>query len=275
MRTVIQPSNFRANRPITVDEIARYAPSILADEAHESRGERYAFIPTMAVLDGLKKEGFEPFAVGQTRVRDIGKKEHTKHLVRLRHPDMMSVTEVGSEIPEIVLVNSHDGSSSYQLMAGVYRLVCSNGMIAGSTHGEIKVRHSGNIIDDVIEGSFRIVEDVERLTGAIDDFKAIQLEAPEQIAFANAAAALKWEPDSTPIDPQRLLRVRRMDDKKSDLWSVFNRTQENLIKGGIAGRSATGRRMSTRAVGGVNEDVRLNRSLWTLADSLAAYKKAA
>lgn len=65
---------------------------------------------------------------------------------------------------------------------------------------------------------------------------------------------------------------RRCDDRRPDLWSVFNRTQGNLIKGGLSGRSANGHRHSTRAVQGIDSDIRLNRALWLLADGLRQMK---
>jgi len=103
----------RSDHPLTNDEIAEVAPSIFALSAHESRSERYSYIPTSDVLDGLRKEGFQPFMVCQTRVRNDEKRAHTKHLVRLRHADQIT----GREANEIILLNSHDGSSSYQMIA--------------------------------------------------------------------------------------------------------------------------------------------------------------
>lgn len=146
-------------RPLTDDQIFKKAPSVFAEAAHESRGARYAFIPTIQVLDGLRREGFEVVAAAQTRCRDEGKVAHAKHMLRLRHPDSIQLRDVGQEIPEIVLVNSHDGTSSYTLHAGFFRLVCSNGLIvASSTIDDVRVRHTGNVIDNVIEGSLRTAE---------------------------------------------------------------------------------------------------------------------
>jgi len=264
-------SAFRSTTPLSNEQIARYAPSVLAQEAHESRGERYTFIPTIHVLDGLRKEGFQPFEVRQTRVKDQSRREFTKHMVRLRHATSIEAA-VGEEVPEIVLINSHDGSSSYQLLAGFFRMVCSNGLIAGDICNDIRVRHSGNVIDDVIEGSFRVLDNVEEIGSRIETYKAIELKPQEQALFANAALQLRWE-DKAPVEADRILRARRFADNKTDLWTTFNRVQENMIKGGVSGRSATGRRMSTRAVGGVNENVKLNRALWTLADGLAQLKQ--
>lgn len=264
-----QQTVFRGNEPLSNDVIARYAPSVLAESAHESRGERYSFIPTIQVLDGLRNEGFMPYEVRQTKVRDQSKREHTKHLVRLRHANSLVTKE---EVPEIILVNSHDGSSSYQLFAGVFRFVCSNGLIAGDVIDDVRVRHSGNVINDVIEGSFRVLETADLVSERIGNYKAITLSEPEQQVFANAALQLRWD-DKAPVEADRVLRAHRWDDRKADLWTTFNRVQENLIKGGVSGRSATGRRMSTRAVGGVNENVKLNRALWSLADGLAQIKQ--
>jgi hypothetical protein len=265
-------TSFRSIAPLSNDQIARYAPSVLAESAHESRGERYSFIPTIQVLDGLRAEGFQPFEVRQTRVKDQGRREHTKHLVRLRHASSIE-SAVGEEVPEIILINSHDGTSSYQLLAGFFRFVCSNGLIAGDVCNDIRVRHSGNVVNDVIEGSFRVLDNVEEIGSRIETYKSISLKPEEQALFANAALQLRWDEDKAPVEAERILRARRWADNGSDLWTTFNRVQENLVKGGVAGRASTGRRLTTRAVGGVTENVKLNRALWTLADGLAQLKQ--
>ena len=260
---------FRSNEPLTNDQIARYAPSVLAEEAHESRGERYAFIPTIHVLEGLRKEGFQPFDVRQTKCRDEGKRDFTKHLIRLRHAD--AITSQG-EVPEIVLLNSHDGTSSYQLLAGLFRFVCQNGLIAGDICNDIRVRHSGRVVDDVIEGSYRVLDNIRLVQDRVEQYRAIDLAPEEQNAFAQSAALLRWDENKVPVDAERILAVRRWEDRKTDLWTTFNRAQENLLNGGLRGRTTTGKRTTTRAVGGVNENVKLNKALWTLADSLARFK---
>jgi hypothetical protein len=259
---------FRSVAPLSNDQIAHYAPSVLAAEAHESRGDRYAFIPTIQVIEGLRSEGFQPYEVRQTRVRDAGKREHTKHLVRLRHASAVGEAEV----PEIILVNSHDGTSSYQILSGVFRFVCSNGLIAGNVHDDIRVRHTGNVVDDVIEASWRVVDAAKDVAERIETYKGISLTQQEQHVFASSALQLRWDEGASPVAANSILRPQRHQDWKDDLWTTFNRVQENLINGGVRGRSSTGRRMSTRAVGGVNENVKLNKALWSLADGLASLK---
>jgi len=189
-------------------------------------------------------------------------------MVRLRHVNAIASSE---EVPEIILLNSHDGSSSYQLLAGVFRFVCSNGLIAGDIVENVRVRHSGNVVDNVIEGATRILHNTEEVVARIGEYKGIELSQQESMLFAEAAMQLRWG-DDKPVSTTGLLAANRYADNKNDLWTTFNRVQENLIKGGVAGRASTGRRTTTRAVGGVNENVKLNKALWTLADSMAALK---
>ena len=108
----------RSAHPLSDDQIRTVAPSIFADTPHESRSERYSYIPTVAVLTELRKEGFQPFMVCQTRVRQEDRRDYTKHMLRLRHESQIN----GTEANEIILLNSHDGTSSYQMLAGLFRL---------------------------------------------------------------------------------------------------------------------------------------------------------
>jgi hypothetical protein len=259
-------SVLRSAAPLSDDQIKSVAPSIFAEEKHESRSDRYTYIPTIDVLQGLRKEGFSPFMVCQTRTRDDAKRDHTKHMIRLRHANQIA----GKEANEIILLNSHDGSSSYQMLAGVFRFVCSNGMVCGDTVSDIRVRHSGKIIDNVIEGAFSVLENFDLVSDQVAGMKSITLNDGQQRAFARAALSLKYDDELTPapISEEKLLTPHRMEDRPSDLWTTFNKTQENLIRGGLRGRSATGKRITTREVTGIDQNIKLNRSLWILAEEM-------
>lgn len=260
----------RSASPLDEQQIRGVAPSIFAEDKHASRSGRYTYIPTGDVLRGLHKEGFSPFMVCQTRTRDDAKREHTKHMVRLRHASQIDAPEAN----EIVLLNSHDGSSSYQMIAGVFRFVCSNGMVCGDIQSDIRIRHSGNIVDNVIEGAFKVLESFELVNDQKDGMKALTLNAGEQSTFARAALALKYETDiaPAPITEDQLLRTRRQADDKDDLWTTMNRVQENVIRGGLHGRSATNKRVTTRAVEGIDQGIKLNRALWVLAEEMRKLK---
>jgi hypothetical protein len=254
--------------PLSDDQLRSIAPSIFAAAAHDSRSSRYTYIPTVNVLAALRKEGFQPFSVAQTRARDESRREFTKHMVRMRHASQVA-RNVGDEIPEIVLVNSHDGSSSYQMFAGLFRLLCTNGLVvAAGTVDEIRVPHTGNVVGRVIEGAYSVVEEFGRVRASADAMKAIELRPAVQQAFGRAAIVAKYGEETAPVTVDQVLTPRRAGDAGTDLWQTFNRVQENLVRGGLRTRSATGRRMRTREVQGISENVKLNRALWTLADEM-------
>ncbi|MEQ9946327.1 DUF932 domain-containing protein [Pectobacterium aroidearum] len=261
----------RSDFPLSDDQIHRVAPSIFAEAPHESRSQRYAYIPTATVLTELRKEGFQPFMVTQTRTRHEDRRDYTKHMIRLRHASQINAR---GEANEIILLNSHDGTSSYQMLAGMFRFVCSNGLVCGDTVADVRVPHKGDVACQVIEGAYQVLHGFDRALESRESMQAITLDEGEAEVFARAALSLKYDdPDKpAPITESQILIPRRFDDRRPDLWSVFNRTQENLTKGGLHGRSANGRRQQTRPVQGIDSDIRLNRALWLLADGLRQLK---
>ena len=267
---------YRSAYPLSADTISRVAPSVFATEAHSSRSARYTFIPTSAVLEGMKAEGFEVFAAGQSRTRIEGKRDFTKHVLRLRHASFTGRNiQVGQSVPEIILTNSHDGASGYQLSSGFFRLVCANGMVVGNATNDVRIRHSGNVTGEVIEGATRVLDDLQIGMDRIQAFEGIQLNRDEQNLLATTALALRYDEGTAPIVPQSLLTARRWDDRGDSLWLTFNRIQESLTKGGVRGRNAKGGRMSTKAITSIGEDIKLNKQLWILADTFAQLKTAA
>ncbi|HGB9251756.1 TPA: DUF932 domain-containing protein, partial [Escherichia coli] len=146
-------NQIRRDRPLTHEELMHYVPSIFGEDRHTSRSKRYAYIPTITVLESLQREGFQPFFACQTRVRDPGRRGYTKHMLRLRRAGEIN----GEHVPEIILLNSHDGTSSYQMLPGYFRFVCQNGCVCGQSPGEVRVPHRGNVVEKVIEGAYEVV----------------------------------------------------------------------------------------------------------------------
>jgi hypothetical protein len=256
------------------DQLFRTAPSIFATSPWEKVSDQYAFIPTLQVVDALRNEGFQPVRALQSKTRIEGKGNFTKHMLRFRREQDLQGFAVGQEVPEIVLVNSHDRSSSYQLSAGVFRLVCSNGMVVSSANfGTIKIQHSGDIIGRVLEGSYSIIKETPLVLESMEVMKSINLNPLQQKAFAMAALSLRYPIDANgniaaPIEAEQLLNVRRNEDRNNDLWTTFNRVQENFIRGGLDGRTKTNRPRQTRPINSVSEDIRMNKALWLLAEEL-------
>lgn len=268
-------------------QLRAVVPSLFAREAHESRSARFAPIPTIDVIDGLRREGFDPFFAQQARTRIAGKGDYTKHMVRLRH---RSLARADGEAFEVILVNANDGTSAYQMLPGFFRFVCANGLFTGDTFNEIKVRHSGNAISEVIEGAYEVLAEAPRVTEQVGEAKGLRLTEQERRLFAESAHILRF-PDAhiedeearkdAPIAASKLLTPRRYadNDVAGTLWGTFNIVQENTIKGGLAGRvtGSNGRRRNatTRPVAGIDQNRALNRAMWNLMEGMAKLKAAA
>ena len=150
----------------------------------------------------------------QSKSRIEGKTDFTKHMIRMRHTGQ---AEAKPEANEIILINSHDGASSYQMLAGVFRFVCCNGLVVGTVSNDIRIPHKGNIQDDVIEGAFRVLDDFEAVDASADGMKALALKPDEERAFATAALALRYGERSegqppAPITVDQLIEARRPEE---------------------------------------------------------------
>lgn len=257
-------NQIRRDRPLTREELMQVVPSVFGGDKHASRSEKYTFIPTITLLENLQREGFEPFFACQSRVRDPGRREHTKHLLRLRKSGQIT----GQQVPEIIILNSHGGESSFQLLPGIFRSVCTNSLVCGQSFGEIRVPHRGNVVEKVIEGAYEVLSVFEKVEEKRDAMQSLRLPPPAQHALANAALTYRFGEEHQPVTATQILTPRRYEDRQDDLWTVYNRIQESLLKGGLSGRTAQGKRTHTRAINGIEGDVKLNRALWVMAESL-------
>lgn len=275
-RRFVRPIDISAPRgqSLSDDQLRSVVPSIFALEPWQKMSEKYRFVPTIQVLDKLRSEGFYAVRATQGRTRIEGKRDFTRHMLRLRHKDF-DLRYVGQEIPEFVLLNSHDGTSAYQLYAGIFRVACLNGMIVESGDiGKVRARHSGHadLPSQVIDASFEVIERVPQVMQQVEEFKQLRLPPPQQRAFANAASELRSS--SLEVAPDQLLAPRRTADRPQfsdgsrNLWETANVVQENILRGGVTAFNANNQRRHTRAVTAVADDVKINRGIWRLAEEM-------
>lgn len=202
-------------------------------------------------------------------------------MIRFRRQDDIDksygTVAVNDLVSEIVVVKAHDGTSSFQLHAGVFRFVCQNGMVVADTTIENhRIRHTGKVVEEAIEAAYHIVEESPKVFDQIERFQSITLDADEQEILAESALTLRWPEEDRPFSATQMLIPRRRADQSPDLWTIFNRIQEKLLRGGMRGhkRQESGRlkRTTSRAIKSVSEDLRLNKALWTLTERFAALK---
>src|SRR5688572_19543068 len=256
------------NRALTETQLREMVPSVFATEAHESRSSRFVAVPTWEIVQQILAEGFIVTKASQSTARDVTKQNFTRHMLRFERPGV--TMRVGDTVPQALLVNANDGSSAYAMFLGAFRLVCANGLVIPTrTDASIRVKHSGRDVGQkVIDATYEVIDQAKKALDAPEAWSKITLREHEAVAFAEAGRILRYGDAEgkveTPITAEMLLTARRAEDKGMDLWSTFNRVQENVIRGGISARQRTGhrRRVTTREITGIDQDVRLNKALW-------------
>lgn len=261
----------RRLEPLGNSQLAVCVPSAFTGEAHRSRSERYTHLPTTAVIEALATVGFHPYEARESFTSDLGRRGFTKHLIRFRTEEMAKA--VGDVVPEVITINAHDGSAAYRFLAGMWRLVCENGlMVAQSVLAELRVTHKGDVVAASVEATLKIAGELRPVMERVRAWQGTELSGRRQVAFAERARALRFGEESR-LEPAVILRPRRTVDEGSDLWRTFNRVQENLMVGGLAvahqttdGRTIHGH---TRRITSIDADVKFNRGLWELAEEFS------
>jgi Domain of unknown function (DUF932) len=281
---MIRQLRAQPNESLTLEEMRARFPTIFAEQPHESRSSKYVYISTSEMLQELMLRDFLPVEAAVSRTRDESRKGYCKHLLRFRHSaDLRGGGErrIGDTSFEVILRNAHDGTGSWQFMAGLLRLICLNGcVVSDGTVANVKVLHAGNRdrqLTQVVEGAFAILDQGPRVMQTIKHWQSIELNDSQRAEYADAAHTIRFADAegviSTPILPSQLLHPRRYQDDKRDLWSTFNVVQENSVRGGLTavGRDNKGRprRSTTREVRGIDGDIRLNKALWQLTERTA------
>lgn len=253
------------NKEYTEEMIMKYAPSVFTTESEKVGSDRYNFFPTYKIMDNLSSKGFRVFDARQVDSENAGL---AKHILRFRNNDLLPA-RVGDCIPELILTNSHDRNSAFSLVLGLYRLICNNGMMVSSaTLGSFKIRHT-HALDDVLYGIEVIANRAPAINDMIGQMQILDLDEYERSNFAKNALSLKS--GKTQMEPIKLLEARRDEDSKSDLWSVYNTVQENIMKGGISYTNVNGwdvRQSTSRPIKNITDDVRINCGLWEMAENV-------
>ena len=254
-------------------DIVSMPQSVQSMAAHQSRSPKYTHLPTSQVIEYMRQADFLPVHAVETKARKVDKRGFQKHMIRFRHQGLTAL--VGDSLPEIVVINSHDGSTGLQLWSGIFRIVCSNGLVVASeTYGKVSLPHRGDLQGKVIDASYKVIDNANKALIGVQEWSKIGMSRSDQLDFAAAALVTRYDSlKDAPVQPHEILKVNRTEDQGSDLWSTFNVVQENLIRGGVGSlRQLDNGRIgfrSVRPVRGVGRNVDLNADLWRLADSYA------
>lgn len=250
------------------------APAAFSDSAAPHVSDRYTHVKTSDIVERLMDRGFSIRSAAQqkTQKRKSGHELFQRHKVTMDLPDAKgfgATAKLGNIFPTLTLVNSGDWSTNFLLAAGLFRLVCENGMIApfGAANETLKVRHD-RIDEDVTLGIDRVIEKAPQLFQFADDAISHKMTEQEQYRFARKAARLRFDvADEDPVSSEMIAglnQARRPDDAGDDLWSIFNRVQENGTHGGFRVAGSNGRMRRVRSRSNIASDLSWNQGLWNL-----------
>jgi hypothetical protein len=264
---------YNSNREQNVIGLDRFR-SVNAIAPSENVSSKYVFIPTTQALTVLADHGWHPVEAKEARTRKIENQGFQKHTIRLVNTNFNRELMVGDTIPQLMLTNSHSGTSAFELAIALFRKLCANGLcVSDSTLESIRVRHMGYQDQSMSDAAESMVKALPGVLTQIEHFKNIHLEEAEKTAFAKSAIEMRFDGDTYSVQPSQVLATRRYDDRKDNsLWTTYNVVQENLIKGGVRQRRKDGTSIRSKQVKSIDADTKLNRGLWTLQTEMAKLK---
>jgi len=242
----------------SLEQIKAIAPSVFTTDKAPHLTDKYIQTPTSRVVEDLMSMGWQVTKAQEVKARKG--KGFQKHMVIFRNPEIMIKGANGDDsFPQILLTNSHDGKAAFNFRVGIYRLVCSNGLVvADSEFGNMSIRHINYTFENLREKMNGLIAKLPGLVQKINLFKSTQLTNAQIVEFATKAASLRTKQRVNIMD---LIETTRNEDQGNDLWVTYNKIQEKIL----GGNYTTGKRKA-RSVKSFQKDIELNEHLWKLAE---------
>jgi hypothetical protein len=256
---------------ISLDVLKAQMPQAFVEKPSPRVSAKYTFIPTHKILSDLDQLGWKIRSVQNPRYKSAGNQLHGKHLVRLFNPNLHISDGGDVNYVEILLFNSSNGTSAFRLEVGIFRLVCSNGLVIKSEDfGTIKLRHQGYSFDSLKEAVDEMVGRLPSVVTKINTFSQRIMSSQEIRKFAEDAISLRNSGrQATQEELDAILQAQRDEDEGNSLWAVFNRVQEALINGGRLLVDRRGRQRTSKPIRNLDKNLKINQGLWQLAEAIA------
>ena len=270
-------SNNSADQVMTIDQLKKEVPFAFLDAPTRKVSSKYVHVPTSRVIDDLMSMGWQPVQAAQRRGRAGKTSMFSKHMIKFQNPNLIIKGNEGDDVfPQIILTNSHDGTQSFKFMMGLYRLVCSNGLvIADEEFASFKIRHMGYSFEDLQQLITNAVEELPKKVEVINTMKSVELTENQQKDLAFKAFLLRQgialeseQAKEVKISDEvleNILETQRAEDAGNDLWVTFNRVQEAITQGGFQGALQGAKIRKVRKIKSFEKDLKLNQQLFDLA----------
>lgn len=264
---------------LDVNAIKEKAPAVFSEVPAPKASDKYVMIPSYKVIEDMEKFDFYPVGVKQTKSRNEENTPFARHTIRFRHKSQMDIIQekyTDKTFPELMWVNGHNTRVAAKFLFGLYRLVCSNGLVVNEgMFNSFSTQHRNITMDDIEKVIEQYAIQAEDISQRVKEYKSIELNENDSISFAQKIMSKVW--NQNPFDPKELLDRRRVQDSDNRLWTVFNVIQENIIKGGIKYQveqeNGRIRRVVTRGIKDIDKDLRINVALWSMMEEMYNEKR--
>jgi len=256
-------------RALTLEEVRAAAPQAFAANPKPGLSAKYSFLPTSRIISDMDSLGWKVCQAKANKSRTAINQEYGNHVIKFYHPEIFIRDTEGNveSYINVVVLNNHTGTGSFRFELGMFRLVCENGLVIKDRDmGSFNIRHKGYTFEELQETLNTAIERLPDLVGKINQYNAITLTPSQQKDFARRAIALRSNTDRVPTEEelQGFLAPRRQEDQGDSLWTVLNRIQEAVMKGGYQMANVRGRQRRAKSIKNIQKDILLNQQIWEL-----------
>ena len=262
------------NEVMNIEQMKKQASSIFTTTAAPTVSDKFTHIPTFKVIEDMSQLGWNVVDCKEVKARKEGTKGFQKHLVVFRNNDVVINGADGDTVyPQILLTNSSDGKNAFTFTAGLFRMVCENGLVISTEQfNDVKMRHMGYTFEELQAQIREMVEQLPLTVESMNKMKQIQLNEEQAQALAKKALTTRFteeQVENIQIDLDQLLEPTRDEDKGTDLWTIFNVIQEKILSGDFNYISGVKQRKA-RKVKNFKQDMEINQKLFAMAAEFVA-----
>ena len=272
----------KAHQALTDSDIQTICPVAFKEKMTKSEiknlglSKHYSFVPTSRVINDLRTMGWNPVDAVQVKARKKETNGYQKHMITFENDSYKK--EDTTEYPQLLLTNSHDGGNAFTLSAGIFRLVCSNGLVIKTEdYGTSRLVHKGYSFDSIQKLVNDFVATIDETLTRITAMKEVELTKAQQMEFAKAAALLRFTEKSyneqnisDVVELDDLLSVDRKEDAGDGLWEVYNRVQESIVQGSFHYIGGNKKSRKARPIKNFKQSIDVNKKLRELAFAYVA-----
>lgn len=278
MSTMISFANHNLSEQfMTEEDIFRVCPKAFCDAPTNPKvSKHYVQANTMTVVRDLAQLGWFPVMAKQCRGKKNSSGIHSFHMIAFQNPNVKIMRTDGSQevdiYPRIILSNSHDGFNSFKFMVGLYRTICSNGLVVcDEQFAQIAIRHMNYDFEELRVVVAKAISDIPNIVYEINAMRNITPSEEQRIALATEVVRIRkgiaQEEDLELSEEvvEDILTPLRSEDKANDLWTLFNVCQEKMIKGGFYCQNSGTKVRKQKSITSIKKDLDYNQRLWQIA----------